>query len=1520
MSNRNTDIAARIFGFIVLLLMTAAVAVQSPGVQRHLAGTFLNRISEKLESNISFSSVNIQAPGTVGFTDILILDKNPYTEDKYDSGYAPVDTILYVKEVQATISARTLLSGKGIHLRRVDLKGASGALVHEPDREYRNNITRLLAIHPKGGDSTFNAPLITIGRIHAEDVRFRLVNFRKPHREYPPGCINYADLDAHAKYLDARNFRVDGAYISGAVDKADITEKSGCSVVASGKVKAGILTTEIRDIHINDGASQLDIPLFFMGADYPKAFRDFSEHVRLKLKVAKSVLDSKTVSSFGRGILYGNSFLLDISQTEAEGYVNDFSVGKLKFKDLYGDVEADLKASATGLTISPNLLLDATINKLDFTTAGLDKMLANMLPAHTVNISKYADGGRLAFNGSVSGSIDRLKAKGRLRSGKGSVNADLSIRNLSSKTGTKDISGRVASNNFNVGRLIRKDFIGKVSANAGFRASLASEGINVRVDSLMVDKLGLLGYDYTGIAAAGVYSENAFDGKIICADPNLNFIFQGLFNLSPKTRNAVYKFSANVGYADLEALHLDNRGGTSKVSGRVNTNFMKIPHGDILGDISLLDITLENDNGVKYIGDIEAGSHFNGETTRAQITSSFMDAGYVGNRSMLDLWNDLQTMTTRRELPALYKKGDKDQGSSSGKYDVSIDFHDSRDLLSFVKPGLYIADSTSMELRSDGRGRLRGSVRSPRLAYLANYLKGLDIEFDNYGGSANAILLTDELRIKKIGLVNSAFTAYAQKNEFFMSFHYDNIEGIDNMGELYLSGQIARDAGDTLTINAKPLSSYVRFEDSQWDLAESDITYRAGEVNFNDFFLYNGNQTLSINGGISRNRPDTLIIGINDIDLGIVNHFTAKDLGLNGKTSGRAMLSSGYGNNLRFLLNMACDSLMVEKTDAGTLRMAAAWDSESGRVSAFVRDVMDGFDALNLRAGYYPAEKVLDMDARFEGFNLAMLSPVLPDGIRGLGGKLNGGFRAQGSLDTLSVSSDGARIEDGVVTVGYTGVSYKFGGPFNLDKNGLTLDNFDISDNEGGHALVNGGILFAELPDFRINTSLRLSNLKLMDNNANAGPLYGNLYASGNISATGPADGLFIDADIYTGKAGDIHLALNGASSSEMGDLLTFTDHNSKEEDPYEQMLGEFLLRESVVRKAAKMGLVARARVNTTPDLEAVLELDDTGGNFLTARGSGLFSINAEPSRNIFDIGGDYNISSGKYHFAIPGIVNKSFNINSGSSIKFGGDLLDSELDINATYSLRTSINRLLADTSSVVTRRMVNCGISISDKLSSPKLGFSIDIPDLDPTTKSEVESALNTEDKVQKQFLSLVIAGSFLQNEESGIVNNTNVVFSNVSEVISSQLSNILNRMDIPVDFGVGYQQNSSGTNLYDVSLSTELFDSRVELHGSVGNRQYSTTTNPNGDVVGDIDIDVKLDRPGQLRLNMFSHSADEYTSYLDYSQRNGMGITYQNEFNKWSDFFKNMFRSRKKRRQQEASVAREEEKRTITIEEDE
>ena len=1498
----------------MLLLATAAIAVQSPSVQTRLMEKVIDRYAGEMEGKITFSSVNIQMPGTIALKDVLVLDSNPYTEDINNTGVPSHDTVLFASEIKGTIATKQLLKGQGIHLNRLEVRGAGTFLALEPQFRGATNYLRIFSGNKN--DSTKTTPPITVSKIYGDDIRFRMSDFQKQRKPCTPTAIDYADLDARISTLEAHNLSINDGNFSINIDKADISEKCGAKVTASARVKAGPGQTILRDLRILHGPTDFRAPLYSMTTYQPHAYREYCQKVRMKLKVAKgSVISSKTISMFSLGVLDNMDFLAKVNEVCAEGYVSDLNISKFRITDLYGGVDADLALRLTGLTVTKDYMLDAKVNKLSFTTARAEQF-ASKLTGKSIKIQQFAKGQNIEFNGNAKGSLNDFKAKGTLKADSGSADADLHICHLTETDKGTEFSGTVNTRKLALGSIINQDFLGKVTANTGFKATLDKGKVAVRVDSLLVDRLGLLGYDYTGIAAAGTYSNNAFDGKIICADPNLNFIFQGIFNLSPKTNNALYKFSANVGYAELEALKLDTRGGTSKVSAMLNANLMKIPRGDLLGDFNIYDLTLENDNGVKYIGDIYAGSHTSGGISRAQIRSNFLDAGYVGNRSILDFFEDLQSVTTRRELPAIYSVKDKDHGDPYADYDISVNFHDSRDLLSFIKPGIYIADSTRMDLRMKD-GRLSGKVLSPRLAYLTNYLKGLDISVDNMGGSANATLLMDELKMGQIGFTNSAFTAFAQNNEFFLSFHYDNMVGMDNIGELYLGGRVERDATDTLIIHAKPMSSYVRFEDSQWDLAESDVIVRANEAKFRNFLIYNGDQFIRINGGISPSRADTLTVGIEKVNLDIIN-FSGKDYGLAGQTSGRAVISSPIRGKAMGLINLTCDSLAVAGENAGSLRMALVWDQTIDRVSGFIRDVYDGMDALNVRGTYGFSDKSLNVNAVAAGLKLGLLSPLLPDAVTGLGGNLHGNFNLRGTPDSLSVASNGARIEGGRLKVAYTGVDYKLGGPFHIDNEGIHFDNFSITDPEGGHGALNGGLLFSHLKDFRLDAGLTLSNLMIFGNRS--GDIYGDLFASGDVFLKGPMDAIDIDADVFTNKAGTLHIALARGSSASVGDLLTFTDHTVVTVDPYEEMLKEILQQAETRKQTATSNLTAHARITATPDLEAVLELDASGDNFLTARGNGLLNVELNPSRKILDVAGDYNISSGKYHFAIPGIVSKSFNINNGSSIKFGGDVNNSELDIDANYTLRTAINRLMADTSSVATRRIVNCGIKISDKISSPKLAFSIDIPDLDPTTKSEVESALNTEDKLRKQFLSLIITGGFLENEQSGIVNNTNMVFSNVSELVSGQLSNLLNRMDIPVDLGVGYQQNSSGTNLYDVSVSTELFDNRVEVRGSFGNRQYSTTTNPNGDMVGDLDIDVKLDRPGELRLNLFSHSADEYTSYLDYSQRNGVGITYQKEFNKWKDFWKGLFKSREKRQQINHEAALNEEKQTIVIEADE
>jgi hypothetical protein len=96
-------------------------------------------------------------------------------------------------------------------------------------------------------------------------------------------------------------------------------------------------------------------------------------------------------------------------------------------------------------------------------------------------------------------------------------------------------------------------------------------------------------------------------------------------------------------------------------------------------------------------------------------------------------------------------------------------------------------------------------------------------------------------------------------------------------------------------------------------------------------------------------------------------------------------------------------------------------------------------------------------------------------------------------------------------------------------------------------------------------------------------------------------------------------------------------------------------------------------------------------------------------------------------------------------------------------------------------------------------------------------------------------------------------------------------------------------------------------------VGNKQLvgGATTN---EIAGDLDIEIKLNRSGSLRMSLFSHSADQYTYYLDNSQRNGGGITYQREFNSFGQFFRELFAGRKKREKMALEAARRQQEKVV------
>lgn len=1492
---------------MVLLLAGLLFLLQLPPVQTRLGHKALEALADKIDGKLEFSQLSISPFNTFVLKDALLVDNSPYVADSFGRGWAPADTVAVIGELTGSVSFRSLFDKKGIRLRSVRVKDGYFHLVNEPTA-YLSNIGRIFA--GLGGEedvdkSTATPEIFCIDKVELDNFRFRMNNFGPDPGVYDGYGINWDDLDLTAS-LQGRKLRMTGGRVSGTVGRLELTEKSGYRIYRlSGRAKVGMGKTTVEGIQLKDPWSNFRAPLYSMSYENTGSFAKYVDSVRMQLRSVKGRLSAKTISYFAPG-LKDLKLDLDVAELSAEGYVNDLKLSSLRATEPESGVKADIRGSLTGLPNMPSSIADLCVKQLEFTSAGIEKLLRKTTGQY-VDLHKYAPGTVFTFEGTAKGPVNRLQATGNLVSALGSMSAGLDIRNLADEKRSTEITGTVNTRGLDAGKIAGISALGPCDIDSGFRAVLGKT-TSIIVDSLNIDRIRLLDYDYTGLRAAGKFDGKTFDGKIVSNDPNLSLRFDGLASLPTKTdKSAQYDFEAGIDYADLHALGLDKRGGSSVVAGRVNANFVSDSAGAMNGQISLKDVILANDLGANDIGDILISSRSGGTDNSLVLKSAFADGSLKGSRSPGNMIKDLQTITTRRELPAIYSNGDKDSGRDDSEYSLRLRLHDTRPVLSFALPGFYLADSTVLSLDM-ADGNMQAGITSPRVAWKTSYLKGLSFRADNELSSINGVLTSQELNLGNICVTDNAFTAYIDDNGIFAGLNYAGIKGLDNFGEIYLSAELLRDASDTLQVNAKPYPSYIRFNGERWDIDESEVSWRAGEGSVKGFRIHNGSQGIEINGGFAMHRPDTLTLKVSEVDLGVVNYFTKQAYDFGGRTSGFAVLSSPVNGDMRALVNLDCDSLHVSGEHAGTLKIAGVWDNASDKVNLFLRNIDDGRDAINLRGTYSPKAGNLDVSASLDKMNISLLSPFIAGMVTELSGGASGEISATGPLDKLSINSEGTRLVNAGARIIYTGVRYVLNGPFHIDSNGLGFDSISITDEEDGNGTLSGGIAFKDFKDFKFNTSLRLRDLQLLGNSSGES-FYGRLFASGDVLLSGPPEALMLNATLRTAKNSDVHVPLGGSIAANGSDLLTFKDHSLVVIDPYEALLGALYGDTPAVVGHGRGNFMIRCDITALPNLKAYVELDNTGDNALYVNGMGNIKLELDTSGGQLDLNGEYSIENGQYRFSVPGIVSKDFTIDKGSNLKFGGDLMDTRLDIDATYSLRTSLGNLIADTTSVSSRRLVNCGISISDRISSPSLGFSIDIPDLDPMAKAEAEAALNTEDKVQKQFLALLITGSFIPNEQSGVVDNSNILYSNVGELMSRQLSNILERLDIPLDLGLGYQQSSSGTDLFDVAVSTQLFNNRVEVNGSFGNRQYGMGNTAYGDIVGDIDIEYKVDKNGHLRLNAFSHSADEYSSYLDFSQRNGIGVTYQREFSSWRQFFRRIFRPRRYSERQPADRPKEE-----------
>ncbi len=1503
---------------VVLLLAVGAMLLQVPRVQTFLGQKALEKLSEKsFDADISFSELKLKPFNTLIIKNIVIIDKDPYTVDTTalnesqkkvfrELRYHPIDTLFAAENITATFTLRSLTGGS-VKFNGVHVHGARMCLVLE-DGVNTNNLTRIFSVPEKRFKQPVDKEVFYIKAASIEGMDFALKNYTMKCKEIDTLGVNWNDLDIKNIQLRGRNMRLRRKIMSGELDFLSFSERSGYSVVQmSGQAKAGQGTALIENLKLIDPWSDLDIPHLSMHYEHPWDFGNFTEKVSLQINIDPSTLNLMSLSYFAPSISR-QDFALGLNGS-VEGPVSALDIDALDFSSEDELIRGQLSGDIDGLTTTSDFTTDIKIKNLHFTTAGVQNLLSAFGAKESLDVKKYADGVDFTMDGSLNGTLNDMTFYMYLRSSNaGSVVTNLQISGLKDKKSKTGIAGDIRTTDLNVEKLVAEAPVGECTLDATMSAEFGGkEGGNLlSLDSLRIKRLNFNDYDYTNIAGTGTFSDKQFDGKIICSDPNLNFIFQGIVATSIKTNNAVYRFYANLGHADLFALNFDKR-GRSEVRGQIDANFTRTGTGELLGRLGVKNLVLDNDEGTYDIGNITAESFAGEDRHRIRLNSDFLEGTFSGSAPITDFFADVVNVTGKRELPSLFKEPEFEW--SGNNYQLSFRTANTSKILAFVAPGVYIADNTTIDIDLDENGLLEGEIKSQRLAYNEQYVKDTEISIDNKDGQILMNMEGESLSLASIVLKNNKIKAGADDDVMYLKLSYDNEDEVTvNNGELDVVGGVSRTEDDFVEFGLEVLPSTFFINSKQWDILPSKINFAHGDIDVSQFKVQSAKESISAAGGISKESADTLDIILSDFDLGAMSPLLGENFDLTGTLSGKATITSP-GSPKGVTLDFVCDSTGIAGEEIGRLYVNCDWDKTFNRFNLGVRNNIGAgatsgeAETFAVNGHYYPSIKHLELMAKLDSFNLGYAAPFLESVFSEVGGTMSGEFMLSGPTNNMSISSRDAEFQNTKLKIGYTNVEYTVSGPFHADDLGIYFDDVRLTDRYGNEGRVGGKIGYDHFRNMNFDTEISIRQVEAVNIEESVdSDFYGHLFASGNVNITGPMSAITLAANVSTAGDGDFHVPLSSAMTAGSTDLLKFKQPEVEVEvDPYDEMMSK--IQEEKTRSNE---FAVNLNVSTTPQVEVYVEIDKESGNILKARGAGSIDVNVQPSKNIFDLSGDYTLSSGNYHLVLLGIAARDFTINDGSTIRFNGDILSSTLNIGATYRTKTSISTLISDTTATSTRRTVECGVQVTDRLSNPRLSFSINIPDLDPAVKARVESALSTEDKVQKQFLSLLISNSFIPDEQSGIVNNSTVLFSNVSEIMANQLNNIFQKLDIPLDLGLNYQQTDSGNDVFDVAVSTQLFNNRVTVNGNIGNRQYQSSSS-GSEVEGDIDIEIKLTRPGTFKLTLFSHSADQYTNYLDDSQRNGVGISFQQEFNHFGKWFKRAFSTRKKRKEIDAEEAK-------------
>jgi hypothetical protein len=335
--------------------------------------------------------------------------------------------------------------------------------------------------------------------------------------------------------------------------------------------------------------------------------------------------------------------------------------------------------------------------------------------------------------------------------------------------------------------------------------------------------------------------------------------------------------------------------------------------------------------------------------------------------------------------------------------------------------------------------------------------------------------------------------------------------------------------------------------------------------------------------------------------------------------------------------------------------------------------------------------------------------------------------------------------------------------------------------------------------------------------------------------------------------------------------------------------------------------------VEVDPSSRFKIVIDPKSGDNLALSASGELDLAVDPIGRT-SLSGRLEVQSGHYEMSLYSLVNRRFEIEKGSTIRWNGDPMDATLDISASYEVRTSAAPLMASqltgsgdaTQNPYSKRLdFFVFLYLKGDLLKPEISFGLDMPEgergeFGGNVYSQVRQLGNQEAELNRQVFSLLVLNRFFPSGGSdGSGGGTEALARNsVSQLLSDQLNDFSNQLFGDSGFEVGFEVDSytngqggkSQTEL-NVSAQQTLFNDRITVQvGSQFDVEGNSQTSQNaGSILGNVSVEYTLTEDGRFKIRAFRKN--QFESIIDGQLVvTGLGVVFNREFNSFRQLWGN------------------------------